>query len=317
MSPAPALAVDLGGTKIAAGMVLPDHGIAGVRTVPTPADRGPDAVVSAVVELLRAVYHDSRVHETPIGIGVGSAGIVDPATGRIRAATDAIAGWAGTPLGDRIEQAFGWPVFVLNDVHAHALGEAVVGAGQTTGSMLLIVVGTGIGGALVVDGQVLSGTHHIAGHLGHVAVPEAEGLACPCGRDGHLEALASGPGMLAALRRAGGTAAEPREVVAMAEGGDERAHTVLATCGFAIGRVIGGLLNVLDPEVVVLTGGMAGAGRRWWDAVGDGTGHDAMDAVANTPIVHATAGNDAALIGAAQALRTQREKPTMDRALWL
>lgn len=310
MTGGPVLAADLGGTKITAALVLSDHRRVETRTVPTPADRGGPAVLAALLSLLRSVHDASARHGPPVGIGVGSAGVVNPRSGRITSATDAITGFSGTPLGEQVHRAFGIPVRVLNDVHAHALGEAVVGAGRKTTSMIFVAVGTGIGGAFVLDGQVLTGAHDIAGHFGHLAVPEAEGIRCPCGRLGHLEGLSSGPGTLAALHRAGGQATDGRALVAMATAGDQRARNVLTTCAFAIGRVIGGLLNALDPEVVVIGGGMAGAGRLWWDAVRRGARHDAMDPVAATPLVPAAAGNDAALIGAAQALRTIADSPS-------
>lgn len=314
MTGAPVLAADLGGTKITAALVLPDHRAVAARTVPTPADRGAPAVLAALLSVLRSVHDASGRHGPPVGIGVGSAGVVDPSSGRILSATDAISGFSGTSLGEQVHRAFGIPVRVLNDVHAHALGEAVAGAGRSKSSMLFVAVGTGIGGAFVLDGHVLTGAHHIAGHVGHLTVPEAEGIRCPCGRSGHLEGLASGPGTLAALHRAGGHAADGRALVALAAEGDHRARTVLTTCAFAIGRVIGGLLNALDPEVVVIGGGMAGAGRLWWEAVRGGVRHDAMDAVVATPLVPATAGSDAALIGAAQALRTALDTPSRGRA---
>lgn len=306
----PVLAADLGGTKITAALVLPDHQRVEARTVPTPADRGGPAVLAALLSLLRTVHDASGRHGSPVGIGVGSAGVVDPTSGSITSATEAIPGFAGTPLGEQVHRAFGLPVRVLNDVHAHALGEAVDGAGRSTTSMVFVAVGTGIGGAFVLDGQVLTGAHDIAGHFGHLTVPEAAGIGCPCGRIGHLEGLASGPGTLAAFHRAGGQAADGRALVALAADGDQRARDVLTTCAFAIGRVIGGLLNALDPEVVVIGGGMASAGPLWWESVRRGAHHDAMDPVAATPLVLAAAGNDAALIGAAHAVRTTASTPS-------
>ena len=314
MTGAPVLVADLGGTKITAALVLPDHRAVAARTVPTPADRGAPAVLAALLSLLRSVYDASGRHGPPVGIGVGSAGVVDPSSGRILSATDAITGFSGTSLGEQVHEAFGLPVRVLNDVHAHALGESVAGAGRSKASMLYVAVGTGIGGAIVLDGQVLTGAHHVAGHVGHLSVPEAEGIRCPCGRSGHLEGLASGPGTLAALHRAGGQAADGRALVALAADGDQRARTVLTMCAFAIGRVIGGLLNVLDPDVVVIGGGMADAGLLWWEAVRHGVRHDAMDAVVTAPLVPAAAGSDAPLIGAAQALRVAVDPPSPGRA---
>ena len=310
----PILAADLGGTKITAGLVTAAGAVLARHTVPTRADQGPDAVVAAVTAALVAVRADVAAGETvagevaagaPVAVGIGSAGVVDSATGRIISATDAIPGWAGTELAARVSEALGLDTQVLNDVHAHALGEATSGAGAGKSSLLLVAVGTGVGGAVVRDGVVATGARGVAGHVGHVAMPEAAGVPCTCGRSGHVEGLASGPGMLAAYRRAGGSAEDTREVVARAETGEDLAGQVLRTCSFAIGRMIGGLLNVTDPEVVVLSGGMAGAGELWWQGVHDGVAHEAIDLVAGTEVLPATAGPDAALLGAAHFARSR------------
>lgn len=303
----PMLAADLGGTKITVGLVTTDGAVLAGRTVPTRAQHGPDAVVAALVGALTLVRDEALTAgaAAPAAVGVGSAGVVDSATGRIVSATDSIPGWAGTELGSRVRRALGLDTRVLNDVHAHALGEATVGAGVGKTSLLLVTVGTGVGGAVVREGSVVTGARGLAGHVGHVPVPEADGVPCTCGRSGHVEGLASGPGVLAAYRRAGGSAEDTREVVARAEAGEELAGAVLRTCSFAIGRMIGGLLNVTDPEVVVVSGGMAGAGAPWWQGVHDGVAHEAIDLVADTAVLPATAGPDAALFGAAHFARTR------------
>ncbi|WP_147919107.1 ROK family protein [Ruania zhangjianzhongii] len=301
----PVLAADLGGTKITAGLVTTDGTLLARCTVPTQAQRGPDAVVAALVGALAAVQDDAVAAgaAAPVAVGIGSAGVVDSATGRIVSATDSIPGWAGTELGPRVSRALGLDARVLNDVHAHALGEATFGAGVGRASLLLVAVGTGVGGAVVRDGVVVTGARGLAGHVGHLPVPEAVGVPCTCGRSGHVEGLASGPGVLAAYRRAGGSAEDTREVVARAEAGEGLAGRVLRTCSFAIGRMIGGLLNVTDPEVVVLSGGMAGAGALWWQGMRDGVAYEAIDLVAGTAVLPATAGPDAALFGAAHFAR--------------
>ena len=310
----PILAADLGGTKITTGLVIPGGAVVARRTVPTPAAEGPDAVLAALTAALLAVREDVAATGrtapadvaagAPVTVGIGSAGVVDAFTGRIVSATDAIPGWAGTELASRVRRALGLDTRVLNDVHAHALGEATSGAGAGKSSLLLVAVGTGVGGAVVHEGRVVTGARGLAGHVGHVAIPEADGVPCTCGRTGHVEGLASGPGMLAAYQRAGGQARDTREVVARAEAGEVRAREVLRTCSFAIGRMIGGLLNVTDPEVVVLSGGMAQAGELWWQGVHDGVAHEAIDLVADTAVLPATAGPDAALLGAAHFART-------------
>ena len=312
--PGPILAADLGGTKITTGMVRAGGEVLAPRTIPTGAMRGPDAILADLHAALRAIQVEAVADggAEPAAVGIGTAGVVDSAAGLITAATDAIPGWAGTALGPRIAQALGLECHVLNDVHAHGLGEAVFGAGADRESMLLVAVGTGIGGAIVRGGQVVTGYRSAAAHVGHVPIPEADGVPCSCGRTGHVEGLASGPGTLAAYRRAGGQAGDTREVAARAEAGDELAARILAGCAFAVGRMIAGMLNVLDVEAVVISGGMAGAGPIWWDGLREGVAHDVMDLLADTPLLSAKAGADAALLGAAHFARSRRKLAVSD-----
>lgn len=307
------LAVDIGGTKINAAVVdaegLPDASLrlqGPVRHCPTPAQDGPRAVVDAAIALGREAVRTAGI-STVDAVGIASAGIVDVQRGAITHATDSLPGWPGTRLAEPVAAAFAAPCSVLNDVHAHGLGEALCGVGRGRSSLLMVAVGTGIGGALISGGEVVTGAHGAAGHIGHMPCPEAEGILCSCGRSGHLEGLASGPGIAAAYARR--SSAEPvmvttRRIAERAAEGEDLASEVLRTAGFATGRMIGGLLNTLDPEAVAVTGGVTGTGPPWWQALHEGVRHDAMDAVVSTEIREATAGNHAALLGAAhRALR--------------
>lgn len=303
-----ALAVDVGGSKLAAAVVeLPGAGGVPVlthrRTLPTPADEGGPAVLAAATALARQVLADAA--QDPPGdpveaVGVASAGTVRPADGAITHATGTLPGWAGTPLGDHLRRELGLPVVVLNDVHAHGVGEALDGAGRGHRSVLVVAVGTGVGGALVVDGEPAVGAHGVAGHVGHLPVPEAAGVPCTCGREGHLEGFASGHGLRTAFRDRTGRDLPAREMAALAAAGDGTARTLLAEAGRATGRAVGALLNVLDPDVVVVGGGLAAAPEPWPSALREGVALEAMDPVAATPVLLSGAGADAALTGAAR-----------------
>lgn len=324
--PDPVLALDLGGTKIraalvhglgadgsAAGRRVADESGAGTVTAvgaesaprlervaeaPTPAAEGAAAILGAAADLAEQVRGGTAVR----AIGISSAGVVDSARGCITHATDSLAGWAGTEVAAPFAARFEVPVAVLNDVHAHGIGEACFGAGRGRSSLLLMAVGTGIGGCQVLGGRAVVGGHGAAGHVGHVPVPEAEGVPCPCGRRGHLEGLASGPGILRLAASLGASPAprDGRELAAAAAGGDRAALEAYRRAGHATGRVIGALLNVLDPEVVALTGGVVDADVPVWrEAMDDGIAEEAMDVVAGTPVLPAGAGSHAALLGAA------------------
>lgn len=300
----PVLALDIGGTTIAAALVRPD-GVDEVATVATPAAFGPEAIIAAALEVSERVREGTRIR----AVGVAAAGVIDTDRGRVTHATGSLTAWAGTDLAGPFTERFGVPVAVLNDVHAHGLGEARSGVGAGRSSMLLVAVGTGIGGCLVRGGEVIVGARGAAGHLGHLPVPEAEGVPCPCGRTGHLEGLASGPGIvrlaarLGARDQDGGVPADGHALARAAAAGDEAAAEAYRIAGFATGRVVGGLLNVLDAEVVALTGGVTEAEGPWRAALDAGLAHDAMDVVAAAPVLPARAGSHAALLGAAARAR--------------
>lgn len=304
------VAVDLGGTKTTAALVGARGDVQFERTVSTPADSGPRAVVGRVVGLVRDVVVEAERHSypTPGLVGIGSAGVIDPASGRVLSATDAITDWAGTDLRSLVAAGTGREVHVLNDVHAHALGEARSGAAEGARMALVVAVGTGVGGAVVVDGAVIAGAHGAAGHVGHVPAPEAVGLTCSCGSEGHLEAVASGPALAALYSRlllsAGRANAlagsrDARAVVAAFEAGDELAAQAIHVAGTALGRAIGGWMNVLDPDLVILTGGLASSGGHWWRTVCRAAAGELVDHSRTPRIVAPVLGAHAALIGAA------------------
>ena len=290
-----AAALDIGGTKTAAAVVTADGAVASRCTAPTPAADGPDAVLGAAAALVRRAVGEHRA----IGLGVGSAGAVDPASGRVRSATDALPGWAGTDLAGSLGSALGLPVATANDVHAHALGEYWLGAARGAATVLFAAVGTGVGGCLLLDGAVHGGARAAAGHLGHVPVPAAAGVRCPCGASGHVEAVASGPALASAYReRTGRAAGRLQDVVRAERSGDAAASAVLAGGGAALGTALAGAANVVDPDIVVVGGGVAAAGRTWWAALRKGVEQGLIPALRGLPVEPAELGADAALLGA-------------------
>ncbi len=299
----PCLAVDIGGTKTSAAIVLPDNTIQAQLTHPTPAAAGPHAVLGQVVSMLRDLATRIDHGDPPVAVGVGTAGIVDPETGVVVGATHHIRDWVGTHVRRDLGRALRLPTYAVNDVHAHALGEAVAGVGAGLDTILLIAAGTGIGGAVVRHGELDQGRHGAAGHLGHTPCEEATGLRCACGRTGHLEALASGPGLTSLYVRQGGTAERAHDVVEAARAGDRLAAQCVAYAGRALGRAIGGWTNLLDPDAVILTGGLAHAGPQWRQALTDAAEEERITLLRDCPIVPATTGSAGALIGAAHHAR--------------
>ncbi|WP_125610211.1 ROK family protein [Specibacter cremeus] len=303
------IGVDLGGTKTAAGVVAADGTVLLRDQAPTPNRDGGEAVLDATAALAASLRDRAAEQGVSVdGVGVGSAGVIDAGAGTVISATDAILGWAGTNIAAGLEARLGLPTAVVNDVHAHALGEAWRGAAAGTASSLMVAFGTGVGGSFVVAGRALLGHHFAGGHVGHFASPYAyddgQPRPCTCGRAGHVEAVASGPAIHAAYRRSGGAAApaDTRAVFALAAGGDTVAQRVIERAAAAAGQAVGGLVNVLDPEIVVVSGGLADAGAPWWDPMATALRRELLAPLADTPVVRAGLGNAAAVVGAAGLL---------------
>ena len=299
------VALDIGGTKIAVSRVSDDGALLGeVRSVPTPARSGARAVLRAAANLVGEVQ--SRGDRF---LGVSSAGVVDPKTGAIAAATDTIPGWAGTDLRGRLADLTGLDTSVINDGHAFALGEHAWGEARSAQSMLVVAVGTGVGGAFVADGRVLIGATGRAGHLGHLPVPEAQGIGCTCGASGHAEAVGGGAGILAAYRRrraeqpsgsADGSKIDSVGELVRRASRDDLAREVIDLGGRAVGTLIGGLANALDPEVVVVGGGVAQSGDTWWAALTSAARVAQMAAAPELTLTRSRASGEMALLGAAR-----------------
>ncbi|MCT1394904.1 ROK family protein, partial [Microbacterium sp. p3-SID338] len=242
-----------------------------------------------------------------VGVGIGTAGVVDARTGTIVSATDTFADWPGTPLAALIREVLAdrlpadAPVAVQNDVDAHAAGEHRHGAAAGAASALVVAVGTGVGAGVILDGRPVRGAHHVAGELAHLPIPGAAHLRCPCGRHGHLEALGSGIGLHRHYLSLGGDAAlrDARGVAVAAGTGDSLAVRAIQDSAAAVGRALAGAATLLDPERIVVTGGVPRIGELWWDSLRAAFHADAIDALHDTPILPGTLGDDAPLRGAA------------------
>lgn len=296
-----AVGVDIGGTKTVATLVDGSGAVIGRAAEPTPGGDGPDAILATALRLVKAVADGTR----PLGVGIGSAGVIDHRSGVVLSATSVLRDWAGTLVRERISDATALPVQVVNDVHAHALGEAWIGAAAGAGSMLMVAVGTGVGASFVHGGEVLFGAHCVAGHLGHVPSAAAGSRLCVCGRVGHLEAVAAGPALTASYSElVGRPVSTLQEVVRDAVAGSEAARVVVTDGAKALGAAVGGAVNLLDPEVVVIGGGVVGAGQMWWRPMERALRDELLPATADVQVCGSRLGSDAALVGAARLVLT-------------
>ena len=308
------IAIDIGGTKIASGIVTFDEtgscSVSHVDKVPTCAMEGGPVVLERVIAQVRARIADAA-GERLEGVAISSAGAIDPVSGDVASANGKMPEWGGTHLGSAVTAATGLPCRVLNDVHAHALGEARRGAGVGYASSIVVGIGTGVGGAFVDGEHIMLGSHMEAGHIGHVHCAEAAGMPCDCGATGHLECIASGTAITESYIRFGGDATFERDgkVLPMdgaeinrraIELGDENAIEAQRLAGHALGSVVAGVCSMLDPDCVILSGSVVNCGHYWHDAVAEGFAETAMEPLRGTPILLASLGDNAPLIGAAE-----------------
>jgi glucokinase len=303
-----AAGLDVGGTKVA-GLLLDDGGrVLEEHSLPTMAEDA-EGAATALVDLARELI---GMEEDVVALGAGVAGLIDSRTGVCRFAPNLP--WREFPVLDRLAEAVDVPVVVDNDANAAAWGEFRYGAGVGYREVLVATVGTGIGGAIISEGRLVRGAQGFAGEIGHVIV-EPDGPRCGCGNLGCLEQVASGNaigrlGRQAALDQPGsliatlaGSAEEVRgnHVEEAARSGDPIAVHIFEEVGRRLGQGLAGLANVLDPEVVVVGGGVVEAGELLLGPAREAF-LDALEAPAfraEIPILPAVLGNHAGAIGAA------------------
>lgn len=298
------LAFDIGGTKIA-GAVVECEDDAAPRillreTISTEASRGGSAVLSTLLSLAERL--STKAARPLIGIGVATAGRVDAHDGSIAYANEIMPGWTGQPVKSALEGACGIPAAVLNDVQAHALGEARWGAGRGARTCLVVAAGTGLGGGVITEGRILRGSHGFAGELGSTPNPLGPQALGVDGGIVDLEAVASGSGIEACYRNLTGNTLTGAEISLAAADGDADAASIIEQAGFALGVSLAGWTNMLDPELVILSGSVAKAGKLWRDAVQRGFKQRISPVQAALPIVDAKLGGDAPLVGATEFL---------------
>jgi glucokinase len=289
--------IDVGGTKLAAGVVDADGAMVSRVEIPTP--------TADSAELLDAIVGTARDFASShdiVAVGVGVAGLVDELGATVRSASHL--SLRNEPLRDAVAAALGLPVVIDNDANAGGWAEWRFGAARGHSDALFVAVGTGIGGALVVGGQLRRGAHGTAGEIGHIVV-ERDGRACPCGSHGCWEQYASGRAFLRDAREAGFEVEHGSAVTAAARAGDERAQAVFAEIGTWLGLGIASLVAVLDPSVVVVGGGLSAARDLLLDPARIAF-ENYLTARGHRPepeIVLAGMGPDAGLIGAADLAR--------------
>jgi fructokinase len=251
------IGVDLGGSKIEGAAVDHTGAVHLRRRVPTPVGDY-FATIAAITATVLGIEHELG-GVAPVGIGI--PGALSPATGLVKNANST---WLiGRPVQTDLEAALGRPVRVANDANCFALSEAIDGAGAGMHSVFGVILGTGVGGGLVISGRIVVGANAIAGEWGHDPLPwptpqEVRGPACYCGRFGCAETFLSGPGLTADHHRAVGQRLSPREIVRRNAAGEPDCRATMRRYCERLARGLAAVINIVDPEAIVLGGGLSG-----------------------------------------------------------
>jgi glucokinase len=324
---APILAVDIGGTKIMTALFSAGGEMLARDVRPTLPHEGVESTIARLVTAIKDILDRHGLAASRLrAIGIACAGGVDSGRGVVVTPSPAMPGWTDIPLGDILRDRLSVDTFIVNDASAAALGEHLSGAGRGAADMVLFTVGTGIGGGIIIDSRLYLGASGGAGEFGHMTV--ADGPICGCGNTGCLEMLASGRAVERdAIARLGhGEASLLREmcrgdiegvtaeqVGEAARRGDPLALTVLARTAYYLGIGMVNAVNIFNPEVVVIGGGLAGLGEM---LIGPGRQMVAERAFSISSrvvrIVTAQLGNEAGVYGAAAYARQQASGNSAD-----
>lgn len=312
------IGIDVGGTNVKIALVDKSGKIIYSNSVPTYAKMGYEYTVNNIKQAIKDLMKETNTIAKDIdGIGFDFPGQVDYKTGVVKLAPN-IPGWVNVPIAQMIEEEFHIPTRIDNDVRCAALGEMKFGAGQGCENFVCITVGTGIGSGLVVNGQLVRGASNAAGEIGHIKLQMKDGLICGCGDTGCLEAYASGPSIVAMAQDyiKGGKSTKFREMAAAeggeitpymvakaAEAGDPVAKRIFAIVGEYIGIGLTSVINLLNPEKVIIGGGIAEAGDLLLDPIRKTIKERAMVVAGSAvEIVPAQLGNSAGVIGASMLI---------------
>ena len=316
--------IDLGGTNIVSGVLSEDGAqVLGVRTQPTMAEGGAETVVDRMVALIEGSIGDAirdagARREDFLGVGIGSPGPLDRERGIVIVTPNL--GWQNYPLRDRISSMVGLPATLDNDANCATLGEWWLGAAKGSRHVVGMTIGTGIGGGLILDGRLYHGASDVAGEIGHTTIDPA-GRRCKCGNYGCLEAYASGPNIAERAREElrGGTASilpsmvngRLEEITAQtvydaAHRGDVLAREVVRDTARVLGAAIANLLNIFNPDCVVIAGGVTQAGEALFEPLRAEVKRRAFKpAVEACRIVPAALPGIAGVVGAVATFRQQ------------
>ena len=301
-----AFGVDLGGTTCKLGLFRTDGTLLEKWEIPTDRSENGSRILSDIAAAIRKKMDETGLTAERVrGIGIGVPGAVTP-DGMVNRCINL--GWGIVPVEEELSELTGLPVRAANDANIAALGEYWMGSGRGFDSIVMVTLGTGIGGGIILGGHIVAGHDGAGGEIGHIVVNPGELERCSCGNCGCIEQYASATGIVRRAKHylASGTKAsllrgiEPltaRDVVEAAKQGDDLAGDVTEEVCTLLGRAIATICNVVNPEAVLIGGGVSRAGQILLDELRDGFDRSIFHAARNTKIVLASLGNDAGIYG--------------------
>ncbi len=311
------IGIDVGGTNVKIALVNEKGSIIYSNSIPTRAEMGYEYTINNMKEAIGDLLKETKSSAKDIeGMGFGFPGQIDCQKGIVRLAPN-IPGWVDVPIAEIMEKEFGIPTRVDNDVRCAALGELNFGAGIGCENLICITVGTGIGSGLIINGKLVRGASNAAGEIGHIKLDMTGGPLCGCGDRGCLEAFASGPSIVAMAEEyiKGGKSTKYRElanpeitpyiVSEAAKQGDPVAQRIFAIVGEYIGIGLASVVNLLNPEKIIIGGGVAAAGDILMTPIKETLVKRAMKIAGSTvEVVPAELGNTAGVIGASLLIKS-------------
>lgn len=247
------IGIDIGGMQIKAGLFSESEGLVKKTKLPTPQGKSPQKALDSLVQIVQGLQEKTPGSPTQ-SVGIGMPGVLDRAQGTILQAPN-FPGWEGLHLQKELQQRLGCAVFLENDANCAALGELWSGAAKKQRHFLMVTLGTGVGGGLVLDGKLWTGSAGMAGEFGHICV-DPFGALCPCGARGCVEAFASAKALQRMADDAGLKIAEIKTLFELQKQGNAEAHNILRVAGNALGRALAAVVQLLDIRFFVIGGGI-------------------------------------------------------------
>ena len=304
--------IDLGGTNIAVGVVDEDYRIVGRANEKTKAFHPAEEIADDMAATARRAVENAGVTFDEVAwVGVGTPGTVNPETGMVGLAANL--GFHDTPLGMLVAERLGKKVYVENDANAAAYGELMAGAAKGLDSVILITLGTGVGGGVIVNGKVIDGAHGAGGEIGHITVNPHETAVCGCGKRGCLEQYSSATGVVRCMKKLldanpdtactlRGKDFEAKDVFDAARAGDALAAREVDEMASTLGMALANIAATTDPEMFMIGGGVARAGEVLFTPLVRHYKEYAFQSCKETPIKAASLGNDAGIYGAVRLI---------------